>query len=154
AVAAGLDPIELRITNEPAVDPESGLPFSSRGLVACLREGAARFGWQPRDPAPRTRRAGRDLIGTGGAAPALPPVQFPPTARVRVDPTGRYVVSLAAADIGTGAWTALTQIAADALEVGVEQVELQLGDSALPTAGIAGGSSGTASWGWAITEAV
>jgi xanthine dehydrogenase YagR molybdenum-binding subunit len=59
AVACGLDPIELRIRNEPAVDPETGHPFSSRGLVACLREGAQRFGWQQRDPAPGTRREGR-----------------------------------------------------------------------------------------------
>src|SRR3989440_3402951 len=59
AHACGLDPIELRLRNEPAVDPESGLPYSSRGLVACLREGAERFGWAPSDPTPRTRRAGR-----------------------------------------------------------------------------------------------
>src|SRR6266576_657124 len=58
AVECGLDPIELRLRNEPAVDPETGLPYSSRGLVACLREGAQRFGWAPRDPTPRTRRRG------------------------------------------------------------------------------------------------
>ncbi len=58
AIACELDPIELRIRNEPAVDPESGRPFSSRNLVACLREGAQRFGWQPRDPTPRLRRDG------------------------------------------------------------------------------------------------
>src|SRR5216683_2234510 len=68
AIACGLDPIELRIRNEPAVDPESGRPFSSRGLVTCLREGAQRFGWAPRDPQPRVRRAGSWLIGTGLSA--------------------------------------------------------------------------------------
>lgn len=153
AVACGLDPIELRIRNEPAVDPETGLPFSSRGLLACLREGAERFGWTPRDPTPRTHRAGHWLIGTGVAASTYPAVQLPATARVAMDGAGRYRVSIAAVDIGTGAWTVLTQIAADALEVPVEQVQLEIGDSALPQAFPAWGSTGTASWGWAIVDA-
>src|SRR5947207_11474615 len=79
AVACGLDPIELRVRNEPAVDPETGRPFSSRGLVACLREGAQRFGWAKRDPKPRVRRDGSWLIGTGVAASTLPVNQYPAT---------------------------------------------------------------------------
>jgi len=153
AIACGLDPIELRIRNEPAVDPETGHPFSSRNLVACLREGAQRFGWGQRDPHPRTRRDGSWLVGTGIAASTYPAYQFPATARVGVDQAGRYRVSIAASDIGTGAWTVLTQIAADALEVPLERVHLEIGDSALPKAFVAGGSSGTASWGWAIFNA-
>jgi len=152
AVACGLDPIELRVRNEPAVDPETGRPFSSRGLVACLREGAGRFGWAQRDLQPRTRRAGRWLVGTGVAASTYPAVQLPATAHVAVDAAGRYRVRIAASDIGQGAWTALTQIAADALEVPVEQVQLDIGDSALPQAFPAWGSTGTASWGWAIVD--
>src|SRR5258706_15926112 len=148
AIACGLDPIELRIRNEPAVDPENGRPFSSRGLVACLREGAQRFGWAPRDPKPRARRAGSWLIGTGVAASTYPANQFPATALVQVDQAGNYQVHIDASDIGTGAWTALTQIAADALEVPPERVQREIGDSALPEAFVAGGSSGTASvWG-------
>src|SRR5216684_3643671 len=153
ALACGLDPIELRIRNEPAVDPESGRPFSSRGLVACLREGAQRFGWVQRDPKPRVRRDGSWLIGTGVAASTLPVNQYPATALVQVDPAGNYRVRIDATDIGTGAWTVLTQIAADALEVPPERVQLEIGDNALPQANAAGGSSGTASWGWAIVEA-
>ena len=153
AIACGLDPIELRIRNEPAVDPETGHPFSSRNLVACLREGAQRFGWAQRDPRPRARRDGSWLIGTGVAASTYPVFQFPATARVGVDQAGRYRVSIAASDIGTGAWTVLTQIAADALEVPLEHVHLEIGDSSLPKAFLAGGSSGTASWGWAIFNA-
>src|SRR5262249_11650402 len=150
ALACGLDPIELRIRNEPQTDPETGKPFSSRGLVACLREGAQRFGWAQRDPQPRKRQSGRWMIGTGVAASTFPYVLFPASARVRVDQWGRYRVSIAAADIGTGAWTVLTQIAADALEAPLEQVQLEIGDSTLPPAGGAGGSSGTTSWGAAI----
>src|SRR5260221_1668727 len=159
AIACGLDPIELRIRNEPAVDPETGHPFSSRGLVACLRVGARRFGWAQRfgraqrDQGPRTRRDGSWLVGTGVAASTFPAYQFPATARVGVDQAGRYRVSIAASDIGTGAWTVLTQIAADALEVPLERVQLEIGDSSLPKAFLAGGSSGTASWGWAIFNA-
>ncbi len=153
AIACGLDPIELRLRNEPAVDPESGHPFSSRGLVACLRAGAERFSWQPRDPQPRTRRDGPWLIGTGVAALTFPALQSPATARVGVDRAGRYSVHIAASDIGTGAWTALSQIAADALGVPPERVHLEIGDSTLPQASAAGGSSGTASWGWAIFNA-
>jgi xanthine dehydrogenase YagR molybdenum-binding subunit len=153
AMACGLDPIELRIRNEPTIDPESGRPFSSRGLVACLREGAQRFGWAPRDPQPRARRDGSWLTGTGVAASTYPAQQFPATALVQVDRAGNYRVRIDATDIGTGAWTVLTQIAADALAVPPERVQLEIGDSALPKAGLAGGSAGTASWGWAICNA-
>ena len=153
AIACGLDPIELRIRNEPAVDPESGRPFSSRNLVACLREGAQRFGWQPRDPTPRLRRAGPWLIGTGVAASSYPALQFPAAALVKVDQAGNYQVRIDAIDIGTGAWTALTQIAADALEVPPERVQLGIGDTSLPQALWATASTGTASWGWAIFNA-
>jgi len=153
AIACGLDPIELRIRNEPAVDPESGRPFSSRNLVACLREGAQRFGWQPRDPTPRLRRAGHWLIGTGVAASSYPALQFPAAAQVSVDQAGNYQVRIDAIDIGTGAWTALTQIAADALSVPPERVQLGIGDTALPQALWATASTGTASWGWAIFNA-
>jgi len=153
AIACGLDPLELRMRNEPAVDPETGHPFSSRSLVACLREGAQRFAWQPRDPRPRARGDGPWLIGTGVAASTFPAIQFPATAQVSVDHAGTYRVRIDATDIGTGAWTALTQITADALAVPPERVQLEIGDSSLPRAFVAGGSSGTASWGWAIYNA-
>jgi xanthine dehydrogenase YagR molybdenum-binding subunit len=153
AIACGVDPVDLRIRNEPTADPESGRPFSSRNLVACLRTGAQRFGWAPRDPQPGTRRSGRWLIGTGVAASTYPVYRFPAAARISVDRSGDYHVQIAAADIGTGAWTSLTQIAADALEAPMERVHLAIGDSALPKAGVAGGSSGTNSWGSAIMMA-
>jgi xanthine dehydrogenase YagR molybdenum-binding subunit len=153
AVACGLDPVELRIRNEPDVDPESGLPFSSRNLVACLREGARRFGWAGRDPTPRARQEAGWLVGTGVAASTYPVYRLPGNAAtIRVGPDGRYSVLIGAADIGTGTWTALTQIAADALEVPIDDVDLRIGDTALPMASLAGGSSGITSWGSAIVE--
>ncbi len=153
AIASGIDPIELRIHNEPDVDPERGIPFSSRNLVACLREGAARFGWAQRDPTPGLRREGRLLVGSGVAASTYPAVLLAARARARAEADGRYTVQIGAADIGTGARTALTQIAADALAVDPRRVRLEIGDSALPRAFVAGGSSGTASWGSAVVKA-
>src|SRR5260370_17136742 len=136
--------MEVRIRREPGVDAGSGGRCSSRGLGACLREGAQRFGWVQRDPKPRVRRDGSWLIGTGVAASTLPVNQYPATALVQVDPAGNYRVRIDATDIGTGAWTVLTQIAADALEVPPERVQLDIGDSALPKASAAGGAAGTA----------
>ncbi|GHO42130.1 xanthine dehydrogenase family protein molybdopterin-binding subunit [Ktedonospora formicarum] len=153
AIACGMDPIELRIRNEPTIDPETGYPFSSRGLVACLQEGARRFGWQQRDPTPRMRQEGRWLIGTGVASSTYPAYYYPASASVQVDHRGMYQVHIDATDIGTGARTALTQIAADVLDAPLEQVQLEIGNSDQPAAGYAGGSSGTSSWGWAIFNA-
>ncbi|MDO3647015.1 xanthine dehydrogenase family protein molybdopterin-binding subunit [Nocardia mangyaensis] len=153
AVALGMDPIALRIHNEPEVDPESGRPFSSRGLVECLRTGAARFGWSQRDPTPRSRREGRWLIGSGVAA-ATYPADVSPGNSARVRRVGdRYEVAIDAMDIGTGTWTTLGQIAADALGVGQDRIDLRIGDSGLPAGTVAGGSSGMASWGSAVVAA-
>ena len=156
AVACGIDPVELRLRNEPAVHPETGRSFSSRNLAACLRQGAARFGWAGRDPAPRTRRDGpgsRWLTGTGVAASTYPARAVASQARVSLSRSGRYQVSIAAVDIGTGARTALLAVAAEALGVPASAVDLLIGDSALPPAMIAGGSMGTASWSWAVVKA-
>ncbi|MGI5118560.1 xanthine dehydrogenase family protein molybdopterin-binding subunit [Marinactinospora thermotolerans] len=153
AVACGVDPVELRVRNEPGTEPASGRPFSSRNLVACLREGARRFGWQDRDPEPRRRMEDGWLVGTGVAASTYPTGQMPGSvAAVRFE-DGHYHVRIGAADIGTGAWTVLTQIAADALGVPVTAVRLRIGDSSLPSASLAGGSTGTVSWGSTIVAA-
>jgi xanthine dehydrogenase YagR molybdenum-binding subunit len=153
AVAGGIDPIELRVRNEPGVDPDSGLAFSSRNLVACLREGARRFGWDGRDPTPGARLDGRWLLGTGVAASTYPARRRPSQAVARAEPDGGFTVRIAAADIGTGARTALTQIAADALGCAVDEVRVEIGDSDFPYAMLAGGSMGTTSWGSAILGA-
>lgn len=154
AHACGVDPIELRVRNEPDADPATGLPFSSRGLVACLREGARRIGWDRRDPDPGTRRADGWRIGLGVAASVYPTYWMPgSSAVIRVGAHGRHTVAIGAADIGTGTWTALAQIAADALGVPVERVDLRIGDTALPPATVAGGSSGITNWGSAIVHA-
>lgn len=153
AEKCGIDPIELRLRNEPERGPVSGLPFAGRNLAACFREGARRFGWADRDPRPGVRREGRWLLGTGTAAASFPAGALPSTAAVTAEPDGTFTVRIAAADIGTGARTALTLVAADALRVPTERVRVRIGDSDFGPAGIAGGSMGTRSWAWAVTAA-
>jgi len=155
AIALGLDPVELRIRNEPETDPGTGHPFSTRNLVACLRAGAGRFGWADRDHVP-SRKPGPDglLRGTGVAASTYPVNRLPGSeAAIEVLPDGRFRVSIGAVDLGTGTWTALAQVAADALAVPLDRIDLQIGDTSLPHASVAGGSSGITTWGTAVWEA-
>ncbi|MFF9555245.1 xanthine dehydrogenase family protein molybdopterin-binding subunit [Streptomyces albus] len=153
ACALGVDPVELRLRNIPDREPDSGKPFSSHGLAACLREGARRFGWERRDPRPATRREGDLLLGTGMASATYPVLVAPSTASAQAQGDGTYHVRINATDIGTGARTVLAQVAADALGVGLDAVRIDVGSSDLPHAPLAGGSSGTASWGWAVHKA-
>lgn len=153
AVELGMDPIELRERNEPEADPETGKPWSDRSLLRCLREGADRFGWHGRDPRPRRRREGDWWVGTGVASAVYPHLVNPGSEAEIVYASGGYTVRIGAADIGTGSRTVLGQIAADALDVPVSHVRMEIGDTALPPASVAGGSSGTSSWGTAIVAA-
>ncbi|MFF1924063.1 xanthine dehydrogenase family protein molybdopterin-binding subunit [Streptomyces sp. NPDC058221] len=150
AEKSGVDPIVLRARNEPTTGPVSGLPFSSRNVLACFEEGARRFGWADRDPRPGLRRDGRWLIGTGTAAATYPSGVGPSTAAVTAEADGTFTVRVNAADIGTGARTAMTLVAADALEVDPDRIRMRIGDSDIGPAMIAGGSMGTRSWAWAV----
>ncbi|AWN52434.1 xanthine dehydrogenase family protein molybdopterin-binding subunit [Methylobacterium sp. 17Sr1-1] len=150
AEALNLDPIELRIRNEPAQDPEKHVPFSTRQLVPCLKEGARRFGWDKRNPKPGSVRDGQWMVGHGvSAAARLNPLQ-PAKARVRLDPDGTLTARMAMTDIGTGTYTILSQIAAEMLGVKVSQVKMVLGDTADPMSSGSGGSFGAASSGSAL----
>jgi xanthine dehydrogenase YagR molybdenum-binding subunit len=153
AYALDIDPVELRVRNEPDGDPENGVPYSSRGLVICLREGAERFGWHARDPRPGQQREGRWLIGSGVAAACYAAYAFPSQASAQARADGTYRIRIAAVDIGTGSRTALTMIAADTLGTTTDRVIMEIGRSDFPSAPLAGGSLGTASWGWAVAKA-
>jgi len=148
AVALRIDPIELRVRNEPPADPETGLPWSSRNLVTCLRQGAEQFGWAAPGPAAGSRRVGRRLVGAGVAGGAYPRESMDGSlAQIELLHDGRYAVRIGAIDVGTGTWTALTQIAAEALGVPLERIALDIGDTALPYSHVPGGSAGITSWG-------
>lgn len=147
AVELDMDPIELRIKNEPKDDPETHLPFSSRSLVECYRVGAQRFGWSRRPKRPGSLRDGRWLVGYGVASAMFPTYMRPSSAAVRLNADGTALVRLDMTDIGTGSYTVLTQIAAESLGLPIEKVTVELGDSSLPRTGGSGGSFGAASSG-------
>ncbi|MGN6370291.1 MAG: xanthine dehydrogenase family protein molybdopterin-binding subunit [Phycisphaerae bacterium] len=154
AYALKMDPVQLRIINHADTDPKTGLPYSSKHLKECYEIAAQQFGWAKRSAAPRSMRgADGRLIGWGMATATYPGYMFPASARVRLLPDGRAVVASATHDLGTGAWTIFTQVAAAALGLPVEKVKFQLGDSRLPPAPVAGGSNSTASVSEAILKA-
>jgi xanthine dehydrogenase YagR molybdenum-binding subunit len=154
ACEIGLDPMELRLRNEPEADPVTGQPFSSRHLVEAYRAGAERFGWHERDPKPGTRRDGEWLIGLGTAATTFPYVRMPGgAARITITRDGRARVDIAAHEMGMGTATAQTQVAADRLGLPADQVTFTYGESSLPGYVLAGGSQQTASIGAAVIAA-
>src|SRR5687767_10283485 len=135
-----LDPIELRIRNEPAVHPENGKPFSTRKLVDCYREGAKRFGWERRPAEPATLRDGRWLIGYGMSAAIRTNFMAPSQGRAKLATDGRLTVQTAMTDIGTGTYTILAQIAAETMGLPMDRVTVEIGDSNLPPSPGSGGS--------------
>jgi xanthine dehydrogenase YagR molybdenum-binding subunit len=154
ASACGMDPLAFRLKNYAEVEPISGKPFSSKALRDCYARGAERFGWSRRALAPRQMRdeAGF-LVGWGMGTATFPAMMFQAEARAVVRRDGSGLMETGAHDMGQGAWTALAQIAADGLGLDLEQMEFRSGTSDLPDAGIAGGSSHTATAGMAIHNA-
>jgi xanthine dehydrogenase YagR molybdenum-binding subunit len=151
AYACGMDPLAFRLKNYAEVEPMTGKPFSSKALRACYEQGAARFGWVSRQLAPRQMRNDDGLlVGWGVGTAVFPALMFQAKARAILRRDGSGVMETGAHDMGQGAWTALAQIAADALGLDLEQVEFRSGTSDLPDAGIAGGSAHTATAGMAV----
>jgi xanthine dehydrogenase YagR molybdenum-binding subunit len=151
--ALKLDPLELRLRNYAERDPESGKPFSSKSLRACYRQGAEKFGWPRRNPAARSMREGRHLIGWGMATATYPAGQSPAAAVARIRADGTAVVQTGSQDIGTGTYTIMGQIAADALGLPMARVRMELGDTRLPEAPLSAGSRTASSVGSAVKGA-
>jgi xanthine dehydrogenase YagR molybdenum-binding subunit len=153
AFRLGMDPIELRLRNEPARDEFQDMPFSTRRLTDCFRQGAATFGWSRRNPAPRTTREGTNLIGMGTAAGLYHTLVDECTVRARLNPDGTADVQTATSDMGPGTYTSMTQIAADAIGIPINRIRFALGDSQMPAAPVHGGSRTMASVGSAVQHA-
>jgi xanthine dehydrogenase YagR molybdenum-binding subunit len=149
----GLDPIELRIRNEPSEDPEKHIPYSSRHLIACMQEGASRFGWEKRNRKPGDVRDGQWMVGMGMAAATRGNPLLFSRANVRLEPDGTAIVRMAMTDIGTGTYTILAQIAAEMLGLPTERVRIEIGDTNFPQAACSGGSWGAGSSGSALFDA-
>jgi xanthine dehydrogenase YagR molybdenum-binding subunit len=149
----GMDPIELRLRNEPDHDQTDGLPFSTRRLTECLRAGAETFGWARRTSTPRAVRDGDRLIGIGMAAAGYHTSRSPSDALARLNADGTVDVQSATSDMGPGTYTSMTQVAADALGLPVGRVRFALGDSLYPNAPSHSGSRTMASVGSAVFTA-
>lgn len=152
AYAVNVDPLVLRLANYTERDQSENRPFSSKALRECYAQGAERFGWAKRSHAPRSMRKGKELIGWGMATGVWEAAMSPVPARAKVSllADGRFEVTTSITDIGTGTYTILTQIAADALGAPLERVVVKLGDSALPFNPTQGGSWTAATSGSAV----
>ncbi|MBZ5758983.1 xanthine dehydrogenase family protein molybdopterin-binding subunit [Rhizobium sp. VS19-DR104.2] len=145
-----IDPLELRTRNFIHFDQNDDKQLTSKALHACYRQGAERFGWSRRQMQPGSMRDGNELVGWGMATGFWDAMLSPAEAKVRYTGNGQIVVEAAASDIGTGTYTILTQIAAEAFDVAMDQVVVQIGDSTLPTTTVEGGSWTAASTGSAV----
>jgi len=145
AIQLGIDPIEFRRINDTMTSPIGGKPYSSRSLMQCYDQAAAAFGWKNRTPQPRSMRDGDWLVGFGCATALYPTHIGAAAARVRLMANGDVRVQTAAHEIGNGVYTVLAQIAAERLGAKLDSVTVEVGDSRLPPAPVAGGSTTTAS---------
>lgn len=150
AHAAGLDPLAFRRLNYSDVNAMDQTPFTSKALREAYDAGAERFGWASRPIAPRSMRDGNEWIGWGMATGVWDAMFMKTSARARLHADGRLEIASATADIGTGTYTVMTQVASETLGIAVDRISAQLGDSSLPTAPVEGGSWGAASTGAAV----
>jgi len=150
AVALKIDPMELRLRCYSDRDQNQDVPFTSKQLKECYRQGAAAFGWDKRRPEPRSMRDGSELVGWGMATGIWEALQMPMAARIVLTSNGHAEVSCGTSDIGTGTYTIMAQVAADMLGLSIENVTIKLGDSTLPQSPVEGGSWTAASVAQAI----
>src|SRR5436190_3347623 len=145
AIALKMDPIELRRRNEPLEDESIKLPFSSRHLVECMQVGAEKFGWARRDPRVGAMKRDGLTIGWGMAACSWGAMRDNAQASVEIMPNGTALVTTATQDIGTGTYTVLALVVAEATGIPLDKIDVRLGDTTLPAGPISGGSWTTAS---------
>jgi len=150
AYALKMDPIEFRLKNYAAKDPEKDRPWSSKSLRECYRQGAERFGWAKRLMEPRSTKEGHWLVGHGMAGSVYPTKRSPSSASARLNADGTFLIEAGTQDLGTGTYTIMTKIAADLFEVPPAQIKVRLGDTVLPKTPVSGGSQTAASTGSAV----
>jgi xanthine dehydrogenase YagR molybdenum-binding subunit len=140
AVALNVDPLELRLRNYTDIDQNDDLPFTSKKLRECYAQGADAFGWNGRNPAPGSMRDGSELVGWGMATGVWEALQMETAASIVLTANGHAEVGCATADIGTGTYTIMAQVAADMLGLPIDNISIKLGDSSLPHSPVEGGS--------------
>lgn len=150
AYALKMDPVEFRLKNYAEQDPEKHLPWSSKSLRECYRQGAERFGWKDRPKEPKSMREGNTLIGWGMATSEYPTRRGAATAAVELRADGIFLADAGTQDLGTGTYTIMTQIAAATFGVPARGVQFKLGDTIYPKTPVSGGSQTAASTGSAV----
>ena len=140
AIALNIDPLELRLRYYSDRDQNTGQPYSSKALRACYQQGAETFGWEKRNPEPRSMRDNKELVGWGMATGVWEALQMPIGVRIVLSANGHAEISCATSDIGTGTYTIMAQVAADSLGLPLENITIKLGDSTLPRSPVEGGS--------------
>jgi xanthine dehydrogenase YagR molybdenum-binding subunit len=153
AVALKMDPVELRRVNDTMQEPIKGLPYTSRALMPCFDAASKAFGWERRDPRPGSMRDGEWMVGWGCATSMYPTQMGPASARVILTPQGSVRVQTAGHEIGTGIITVLALTAVSNLGVAIDKVAVEVGDTELPPAPVAGGSNSTASIATVVAKA-
>jgi xanthine dehydrogenase YagR molybdenum-binding subunit len=153
AVALKIDPLELRIRNYSDRDQNDDLPYTSKQLRECYRQGAEAFGWSRRNAEPRSMRDGSELVGWGMATGVWEALQMKTAARIVLSANGHAEIACATSDIGTGTYTIMAQVAADMLGLPIDNISIKLGDSTLPQSPVEGGSWMAASVSHAIASA-
>ncbi len=153
AIALKLDPLDLRLRCHSDLEQSRNVPYTSKQLRDCYSQGAAKFGWAKRNPAPRSMRDGTDLVGWGMATGIWEALQMPMAARIVLSGNGHAEISCATSDIGTGTYTIMAQLAAEMLGLPIDNVTVKLGDSTLPASPVEGGSWTAASVAHAIAAA-
>ena len=148
-----LDPMELRLRNYAEQDEDKNMPWSTKSLRECYRQGAERFGWSKRPFEPRSMREGNTLVGWGMATAVYPARRSPSSASARMNADGTVHIDAGSQDLGGGTYTIMTQIAADALGVSVSEVTFRLGDTRYPETPVSGGSQTAASCGTGVYRA-
>jgi xanthine dehydrogenase YagR molybdenum-binding subunit len=140
-----IDPVQLRVLNEPKIDESLGIPFSSRHYLECLELGAEKFVWSKRNREIGSMKQDGLILGWGMAGAAWVAARFPAEATIQLRDDGTTRVACGTQDIGTGTYTILAQLAAEKTGVPLDKVEVALGDTSLPEGPTSGGSMATAS---------
>jgi xanthine dehydrogenase YagR molybdenum-binding subunit len=153
AVALKIDPLDLRYRLYSDRDQNNDVPYSSKALRECYRQGAQAFGWDKRRAEPRAMRDGREFVGWGVATGVWEALQMKTSARIVLTANGHAEVTCGTSDIGTGTYTIMAQVTADMLGLPLENVTVKLADSTLPHSPVEGGSWTAASVSNAIAAA-
>jgi xanthine dehydrogenase YagR molybdenum-binding subunit len=153
AIALKMDPVALRLANHADNHPTKNLPFSAKHLKEAYQLGAEKFGWAKRNAEPRSMRDGDLLVGWGMATATYPAHKMSAAAKVQLRANNTATVQCATHDLGTGAYTAFTQISSEQLGLPFENITFELGKSDFPFGPVAGGSNSTGTVGTAIHDA-